>query len=329
MPSSDRKKVGLFGFGVMGRNHARTLSSLPQFEVVGVFDPFEKRAIQDAGYRYLDSLDRLPHDEDLDFAVVAAPTSLHLELGTALAQRGIPTLMEKPVAASLEDSREIEALFATNETSCFVGHIERFNPALSLAKTKIDSGLIGDVLQISTFRQGPLAGRISDVGVVFDLLSHDVDTTLWTSSSEYSFLTGISSIHSNSTHEDGIEVIGRLANGTVVTHSANRISPTKRRQTFFWGSKGLLLADSLRSELTFFENGNARFPEWTPANVFQGMSLGDATMFQLTQVEPLALQHTSVLKWLDHGDRGDLCTIGEGVAVVEVLEKVQASSVEN
>jgi predicted dehydrogenase len=92
-----------------------------------------------------------------------------------LASMGINCLIEKPLASSSDQAREIEREFISRKLLGAVGHVERYNPALLELKRKIESGLVGDVIQVSTRRTGPFPGRIDDVGVVKDLASHDID----------------------------------------------------------------------------------------------------------------------------------------------------------
>ena len=91
----------------------------------------------------------------IDYAVVAAPTIFHLDMGTRLAEAGVHALIEKPVASTAVDARTLSDLFAGRGLIGGVGHIERYNPALQAARERIEDGLIGDIYQIATRRQGP------------------------------------------------------------------------------------------------------------------------------------------------------------------------------
>jgi predicted dehydrogenase len=313
----------------MGRNHARVLSRNENFEVVGVFDPFQEALIRDFGLSSIEELSSFLSVNELDYAVIATPTSLHRELAEVLAASHIPTLVEKPLAGTVAEATSIERAFEATSTPCFVGHVERFNPALMALSEKVSAGVLGNIFQISTFRHGPFTSRISDVGVGFDLLSHDVDTVLWTTQQKYSKLLGVAKVHSSGLHEDALEAIGSLESGITVTHSTNRVSPSKRRQTFVWGDNGMLLADSLKSELVLFANGEYQQPtNLDPATIFRGMTVGDATTFALSHTEPLAGEHLAIRHFLQTGDVGKLATGSQGLEVVRVVEEL-LSSIDN
>lgn len=314
-------RVGLIGHGSMGKNHARVVESLPDFTLVGVFDSLAELEIKDLGRTFIENLQDF--QGLADYVVVATPTTTHKSIAVELANLGITALIEKPLAASLTDSLEIARAFQQSSGQAFVGHVERFNPALAGLNDKLKTGLIGSILQVSSFRHGPFLNRISDVGVGLDLLSHDIDLCFWLTGSDYATISANSLVKSNGSHEDALEVIARLVSGVLVTHSTNRISPTKRRQTFVWGTEGLLVADSLKSELTLFSNGDSNHVQ-DPVSVFRGMAMGDATSFNLAHREPLAMEHLAMRDELA-GAKSALASIESGVKVLSALARIEAA----
>ena len=189
-------RAGLVGLGMMGRHHARVLRGLDGVELVGVYDPAPGLPEQIDGtpvHRELSAL----LDLELDYCVVAAPTVFHLDLGTELAARGIHALIEKPVASDTASADLLCELFEAAGLVGGVGHIERFNPALQAMRRRLEDGLIGEIFQITTRRQGPFPGRIADVGVVKDLATHDIDLTAWVSQQDYV------SVNARTTHRSG------------------------------------------------------------------------------------------------------------------------------
>jgi predicted dehydrogenase len=319
-------RAGLVGLGVMGSNHARVLARLEGVELVGVFDPapsvpdhvFDAPVFQD-----LDQFLEL----GLDYAVVAAPTVFHLDMGTRLAEAGIHALIEKPVASTAADSRALRDLFSAKGLIGGVGHIERYNPALQAARQRIEDGMLGEIYQIATRRQGPFPGRIADVGVVKDLASHDLDLTAWVAQQKYVTVNARIAHQSGRPHEDMVVAVGTLSGGTITSHTVNWLTPFKERTTTITGEKGVLVADTLTADLTYYENGRIQVA-WDPGE-FRGVSEGDWTRFALDRREPLQVEHEAFRDSVLAGEPRGIVTLDEGSDVVEVAEKLVADGMDH
>lgn len=317
-------RAGLLGLGVMGSNHARVLSSLKGVDFIGVFDPsphVPDRVHDKPVVRDLDQFLTL----GIDYAVVAAPTVLHLEIGTRLAEAGIHALIEKPVASTVEDSRTLRDLFAAKNLVGGVGHIERYNPALQAARARIADGLLGEIYQIATRRQGPFPGRIADVGVIKDLASHDIDLTAWVTQQEYVSVNARTTHRSGRPHEDMVVAVGTLSGGAIASHVVNWLTPFKERVTTITGENGVLVADTLVGDLTYFENGRIQVA-WDPGE-FRGVSEGDMTRFALDRREPLLAEHEAFRDSVIAGEARGIVTFSEGTRVVEIAEQLVADGV--
>lgn len=318
-------RAGLFGLGVMGRNHARVLASLDGVEFVGVFDPADNvpdRVHDRPVVRDLDEFLAL----GLDYAVVAAPTIYHLDMGTRLAEEGVHALIEKPVASTAEDSRTLRDLFAAKGLIGGVGHVERYNPALQAARQYIQDGRLGEIYQIATRRQGPFPGRIADVGVIKDLATHDIDLTAWVAQQEFLTVNARVSYRSGRPHEDMVVAIGTLSGGTITSHTVNWLTPFKERVTMITGETGVLVADTLTADLTYFENGRIQVA-WDPGE-FRGVSEGDSTRYALDRKEPLLAEHEAFRDSVIAGEPRGIVTFDDGVRIVEVAEQLAADGLE-
>ncbi|MEO7720534.1 MAG: Gfo/Idh/MocA family oxidoreductase [Pseudolysinimonas sp.] len=312
-------RAGLIGLGVMGSNHARVLAALDGVEFVGVFDPAPNvpdRVHDRPVIRDLDQFLEL----GIDYAVVAAPTAFHLEMGTRLAEAGVHALIEKPVAATAEDSRTLRDLFASKGLIGGVGHIERYNPALQAARRRIEEGLLGEIYQIATRRQGPFPGRIADVGVIKDLATHDIDLTAWVAQQDFVSVNARSTYRSGRPHEDMVVAVGTLSGGTITSHVVNWLTPFKERTTTITGEKGILVADTLTADLSYFENGRIQVT-WDPGE-FRGVSEGDMTRFALDRKEPLLTEHEAFRDSVLAGEPRGIVTFDEGARVVEIAERM-------
>jgi predicted dehydrogenase len=305
---------------MMGRHHSRMLAGLEGVEFIGVYDPSDTLPTVIEGrpvYRELESF----LDLGFDYCVVAAPTVYHLEIGTALAERGIHALIEKPVASSTEAAMQLRDLFAEAGLIGGVGHIERYNPALQSARQRIEDGLIGEIYQIATRRQGPFPGRIADVGVIKDLASHDIDLTAWVSQQSYVSVNARTAHQSGRDHEDMLIAVGTLSRGTIASHTVNWLTPFKERTTIITGEKGALVVDTLTADLTHYQNGEVT-ESWDGLSSFRGVSEGDITRFSLNKREPLLAEHEAFRDAVISGDVTRIVTLAEGTTVVRIAEQL-------
>lgn len=312
-------RAGVLGLGVMGRNHARVLAGLEGVDFVGVFDPAPNVPDRIHDCPVVHDLDALL-DLGLDYAVVATPTAYHLEMGTRLAEAGIHALIEKPVASTTEDATALRDLFNAKGLIGGVGHIERYNPALQAARQRIEDGLIGEIYQIATRRQGPFPGRIADVGVIKDLASHDIDLTAWVAQQDFVSVNARTAHRSGRPHEDMVVAVGTLSRGTITSHVVNWLTPFKERVTIITGERGMLVADTLTADLTYYENGRIAVT-WDPGE-FRGVSEGNMTRFALDRKEPLLAEHEAFRDSVLAGEPKGTVTLAEGTRVVEIAERM-------
>ena len=311
-------RIGLIGLGAMGRHHARVIRSTPGLRLVAVADPVGDR------YGVAGDLPVLPDVEALieagvDGVMVAVPTVLHEEVALTLAAAGVHAMVEKPIAHSVEAGQRVAEAFDDAGLVGAVGYVERCNPAMVALRERIASGLLGDVYQITTSRQGPFPERINDVGVVQDLATHDVDLTPWLAGSPYVSVTAHVSYRSGREHEDMLVASGRLANGVIVNHLVNWLSPRKERHCVVTGEKGALVADTLTGDLTYYENGTLR-TEWDALASFRGVAEGDVTRFALHKVEPLAVEHRGFRDALRGEPDANIVPMAEGVETLRVVD---------
>ena len=316
-------RVGLVGLGMMGRNHARVLGSLDGVELVAVADPTGDRFRTAGAAKVVGSVDELIA-EGIDAAVVATPTLDHLEVGLALAAAGVHTLIEKPLAAGVEESAKLVDAFESRGLVNAVGHIERYNPALRALRRRLEAGELGEIFQVATRRQGPFPNRIADVGVTKDLATHDIDLTAWVIQSPYVRVAAQTAHKSGRAHEDLIAITAQTANGVVVNHLVNWLSPLKERTTVVTGERGAFVADMLQGDLTFHENGVIR-TEWDQVSTFRGVAEGDSIRYAIPKPEPLRVQHERFRDAV-RGQGCEIVSMREGMRTVVVADACIASA---
>ncbi|HKI04774.1 MAG TPA: Gfo/Idh/MocA family oxidoreductase [Thermoanaerobaculia bacterium] len=216
-------RVGVFGTGAMGRNHVRLLSSLAGAELVGVYDPRPEAAeavAQEHGARVFPRLEDLAGE--IDAAVVAAPTVAHAEMGCALLRRGLHVLIEKPLAASLEEADRL--IESAGDRVLAVGHVEFYNPAV---QALLSVGTAPRFVEIQ--RLGVFSPRSLDVDVILDLMIHDLQILHALDPSPVTEVraTGIAVL---SPRIDIANVRLELASGGVASLTASRVSSERARR---------------------------------------------------------------------------------------------------
>jgi len=171
-------RAAVIGLGAMGANHARVYGEIDGVELAAVADTDAARlAACTAGRaaRGYHDYRRMLDEERIDVVSVCVPTQAHLDVAADVIARGVPLLVEKPLAATLEDGRRIAELARDAGVLLTAGHIERFNPAVVELKRRLRAGELGRVFQVHARRVGPFPERVRDVGVVLDLAPHDID----------------------------------------------------------------------------------------------------------------------------------------------------------
>jgi predicted dehydrogenase len=316
-------RAGLIGLGMMGRHHARVLRSLDGVELVAVADPTGDPHGVAGGLQVHRSVQEIL-SAGIDYCVAAVPTAFHEEVGLALAEAGVHTMIEKPLAQDTPAAARLAEAFEGRGLVGAVGHIERYNPALQSLRTRLEQGDLGDVYQVVTRRQGPFPARISDVGVVKDLATHDIDLTAWVTQQPYRSVSARTAFKSGRAHEDLVAAVGLLADGTVTNHLVNWLSPMKERVTIVTGDRGAFVADTLTADLTFFANGLVP-TGWDSIATFRGVSEGDMIRFAFPKPEPLRTEHEAFRDAV-LGKSSDVVTMRQGMATVAVAEAVLSAS---
>jgi UDP-N-acetylglucosamine 3-dehydrogenase len=282
-------RAGLIGLGMMGRHHARVLQETEGVELVAVADAYGDPHGVAGDLPFYNRVEQLI-DHGLDLVMCAVPTGLHEEVGLALAEAGIHTMVEKPIASTIEGGQRLADAFESRGLVGAVGHIERYNPALQSLRARLQKGDLGEVYQIATRRQGPFPSRIADVGVIKDLGTHDIDLTAWLAESQYESVSARTTTRSGREHEDMLAATGQLANGIITSHLVNWLSPMKERMTVVTGERGSFVADTLTADLTYYVNGTIS-TEWDSVANFRGVTEGDVTRLAIAKREPLKVEH--------------------------------------
>lgn len=312
-------RVAIIGLGMMGANHARVLSNLEGVELVAVADPQGDAQKVLPQIKILNSVDEVIK-LGVDYCVISAPTAFHEEIALQLIASGIHFLVEKPIADSYASAVKIRDAAKNANVIGAVGHIERFNSALQEARKRVLAGELGTIYQVATRRQGPFPSRISDVGVVKDLATHDIDLTAWITGKKYLQVSANAAFRSGREHEDLISVSGLLEDSIVVSHLVNWLSPLKERKIIITGEKGTFVADTLRADLTFYENGKIEILQSELAH-FRGVTQGDVHILAFEKPEPLVVEHQNFRDAV-LGKPSNIVTLEEGTTTVKIADAI-------
>ena len=314
-------RAGLVGLGMMGRHHARVLSSLAGVDFVGICDPAGDVSNSSQGRPIHNSISQLIA-LGLDYAIVAVPTIYHLKICQALATAGIHALVEKPLSNDSITSKALITDFSKAGLIGAVDHIERYNPALQEARRRLEQ--LGSLYQVVTRRQGPLPIRITDVGVVNDLATHDIDLTSWITGQQYSSVSARMAYRTGRKHEDLVAIVGSLQDGIITNHLVNWLSPLKERVTILTGENGVFVANTLTADLTFYANGST-LSNWSEIAHYRGVSEGDVIQYAISKKEPLLTEHENFRDAI-LGKSSNIVTLEQGLTNILVAEAIIKSS---
>ncbi len=319
-------RAAVIGLGMMGRHHARLLQSSPRVAFAGAVDAAGDRhnAISDPALVH-PSLESLLTATTPDFAVVALPTEEHAPAVHRLAELGVHVLIEKPVATDSAEAQAVIDVCRRHGVRAAVGHVERFNPALRELRRRVSAGDLGEVFVVSTQRVGPFPDRVRDVGVVKDLATHDLDLVRWLGGSPIHSVAAQTSHRMGRSHEDVVFITGRLHGPIVFNCVVDWLTPTKIRQTRVLGETGMLVADTLTADLTFYENGTI-ISEWEGVRTLRGVSEGNSIRYALAQREPLLVELEQFCDFAAGVPDAEIVTLEEGLETVTDAEAVLRSA---
>jgi len=236
-------KAGVLGAGHLGKIHLRLLEQSEKYELVGFFDPFTENAekvAKEFGYRLFDSIEALV--AAVEVVDIVTPTLSHFECAKMAIEKGRHIFIEKPITKTVQEAEAIKTLASQFHVQGQVGHVERFNPAFTAVKDKIDTPMF-----VETHRLAEFNPRGTDVPVVLDLMIHDIDIILSVIDSKV-----------KKVHASGISVISEtpdianarieFENGCVANLTASRISMKNMRKTRFFQKDAYISVDFLEKK---------------------------------------------------------------------------------
>lgn len=236
--------VGVIGTGSLGRVHARVLTQMPEAKVIGFVEASDEAAgevVATLGLRRFESIAGLA--QEIDAAVVATPTTSHYTVARQLLEEGVDVLVEKPIAATVEDARALIELARAGERILQVGHVERYNPAITAV-----AGQLGQVRYLEAERLGVFVARSLDVDVLLDLMIHDLNLVLSLLQQDVVDIRAVG-VPVLTDKVDITNVRLELANGAVANLTASRVSQERVRKVRFFSSDSYVSVDTRDQEV--------------------------------------------------------------------------------
>lgn len=219
-------RVAVIGYGVMGRYHAMNYATLPGVEVAAVVDPDPDKRLSaqlELGVEAYPTVPALLAARSVDAASVAAPTSHHYGIAKLLLKAGVHVLVEKPVATEVAQARELAELSKDLGLVLQVGHITRFYRTVEKLREEVDAPYL-----IEARRLVP-STRVKDVGVILDLMIHDIDIVLGLVSGEAVEVAAVGRCLNGSPHEDVAAAQVLFSDGCIARLLASRVAPDAER----------------------------------------------------------------------------------------------------
>ena len=308
-----RLRIGVVGVGALGRHHARHLAALHEAELVGVFDTDPARAAAVAGELGTTAFPDLEGLLSRVSAVsVAVPTPAHAAVGLRALERGVPVLMEKPLAATVAEADALIAAARRGGLQLQVGHIERYNRALRAAEPYLDGPRY-----IESQRLAPFQPRGTDVAVVLDLMIHDLDLVLRLSGGAEVTEVRASGLALLSQHLDIANARVEFGNGAVALATASRVSRERVRRLRLFQPNGYLSLD--------LASGGGEFmrvrPDWRPGTGNALTDVVERIVLEAPEADALQLELRSFVNAV-RGEREVVVSGEEGRSALALALRV-------
>ena len=307
-------RLAIVGAGIMGGHHARIARTTPGADVTVVVDQDEDKGRQLAiyvGAEYRPSLAGLR--DKADAAIVSVPTAAHAEVGTVLLESGLDVLIEKPIAATVEEAKSLVTTAENTDRILMVGHVERFNPAVMELRRHV-AGLI----HIDVKRVGPYSPRIP-TGVALDLMIHDVDLVSSFAGGQTVQIAAVTHRIRSDT-EDVATCILTFESGVSAVLTASRVSQSKQRLIELTQRDNVIVADLIRQQVTVHRVEHAEYVDERGAMYRQSGVI--EIPYLEHQGEPLALEQRHFIECVQQRTQPAV-TGADGIAALDTAIRIR------
>ena len=299
-------KIVQIGIGGWGKNHTRILSQLGVLTAICDSDSNRsKEYAEKYSVKSFQSIDDVIASEEFDGAIIATPTSTHVEIARKLLEAKKHVFVEKPMTYKAEDGEMLAKLAQKNKVILTCGYIERFNPAVDTVKAIIDEKKYGKLVMLEFHRENRMPLHIKDVGIIYDTSVHDIDTANWLfGGMPHVVFARAGKIRHE--HEDFASIMLGYSDDKVAIISSNWITPKKIRKFNAVCTDAVILSDFITQEIVIEKNE-------------------ESTTIQNEKKEPLLLEIQSFLGAIE-GKNQPLVLSQEAINVTKIAEAALLSS---
>lgn len=317
-------KIGVLGAGHLGKIHLKCIKDIPQYDLVGFYDPDDKTAAQvekDYSIKRFNSVNQLI--DHVDVVDIVTPTISHFDCASIALRKSRHVFIEKPVVATPEEAKQLMVFAEEANVKVQVGHVERFNPAFLTAQPYINQPMFIEAHRLAQFNP-----RGTDVPVILDLMIHDIDIVLSVVKS------GIRKVNAS-----GVKVVSdtpdianariEFANGSVANLTASRISMKNMRKTRFFQKDAYISVDFLKKEVEVISMIDAPDPGKDPLAMILDLGEGKGKkqiLIQKPRITELNAIKTELEKFNEAITNNSIppVTINDGYEALDVAYQIIA-----
>lgn len=326
----DKLNVAVIGVGAMGKSHIRNYSNLNNVNLVAICDVDKEKAksiAEEHNTNYYTDCNQMIKKEKIDAVSVCVSTKYHKETAMEIIRNKINVLVEKPIAVTIEEAKEIIDEADKNNIKLMVGHIERFNPVVIELKKRIARNELGKIYKVNCTRLSPFPQRVVDVGVIVDLAVHEIDILRYIINSKITRVYAETAQRIHSSHEDLLIGTLRFENNILGIINTNWLTPKKVREITITGEKGMFAANYLTQELYFYENEFAA-KNFDYGKGYMGVTEGKMEEIKIEKEEPLKIELNAFIDCIKN-NKEPLVTGNDGMEALRIAEKFKQSSKRN
>ena len=311
--------VAVIGVGAMGKNHLRVYSELKDANITAICDSNKENLKIGEKYNiptYTD-YNKMFKNEKIDAVSLVVPTALHYQFSKKIIGKyKIPLLIEKPLCYKTREAEKLMSLSKRKKVFVTVGHIERFNPAVSTLK-KDSKSILGRIYTLNSKRVGMAPPRRLDSGVILDLAVHDIDVMRYILGQKITEVFAYGKSVVSGGYKDYAFINLRFGNGILAAIEVNWITPTKIRKIYLTGENGLLETDYISQDVLFYEQQLSKGVGYRDLLGYEGV----IKKIAVEKDEPLKLELNNFIRSV-LGKEKPIITIKDGYEVVKIANAV-------
>lgn len=308
-------RIGVVGTGVMGGHHTRVASLLPHGQLLGIYDLDLARATQVADQYNVTAFPSLEAlCEAVDAVIVASPSQTHAEVGAQCLRAGCHVLLEKPIATRVADAEALVALSKDIDRVLMIGHLERFNPAMSALMAMINRQ---ELFDFELQRLSPTPPRDRSADIIFDLMIHDIDLALTLAASPVASLAAVGQ-RVQFDFIDHVSALLRFENGVTARLTASAMSQERIRKGRFFTRSAQFTVDLASREVWIHRQGKSSIANEDG----QYYLASQVEQLLLPNREPLALEQEHFIQTIQSGGT-PMIDAEAGLAALRLAQSVQ------